>query len=220
NLHERLLRATLHAPMSFFDTTPLGRVLNRFSKDIDIMDSSMQMTMRVLVNTSFQVLSTIVIISIQTPIFLAVFFPKFYVVTSRQLKRLESITRSPIYSHFGETVNGVSTIRAYGVNDRFISESDARVDRNQMCYYPNAIANCWLQVRLEVLANCLVFFAALFAVLAKGSMNPGEIGLSISYAMNITLALNACVRMFAEMENNVVAVERVDEYCGVESEAE
>ncbi|CAG2112465.1 unnamed protein product, partial [Medioppia subpectinata] len=229
NLHERLLRATLHAPMSFFDTTPLGRVLNRFSKDIDIMDSSMQMTMRVLVNTSFQVLSTIVIISIQTPIFLAVFFPvmivyyfiqKFYVVTSRQLKRLESITRSPIYSHFGETVNGVSTIRAYGVNDRFIRESDARVDRNQMCYYPNAIANCWLQVRLEVLANCLIFFAALFAVLSKGSMNPGEIGLSISYAMNITLALNACVRMFAEMENNVVAVERVDEYCGVESEAE
>ncbi|CAG2111335.1 unnamed protein product, partial [Medioppia subpectinata] len=229
SLHQRLLRATMRAPMSFFDTTPLGRVLNRFSKDIDILDSLMQMTMRVLINTSFSVLATIIIISIQTPIFLAVFFPvmiiyyfvqKFYVVTSRQLKRLESITRSPIYSHFGETVNGVSTIRAYGVNDRFIRESDDRVDRNQMCFYPNAIANCWLQVRLEVLANCLIFCAALFAVLAKGTMDPGDTGLSISYAMNITMALNMCVRMFAEMENNVVAVERVDEYCGVESEAE
>ncbi|CAG2119914.1 unnamed protein product, partial [Medioppia subpectinata] len=228
-LHQRLLRATLHAPMSFFDTTPLGRVLNRFSKDIDIMDTAMQYTLRVLLNTSFTVVATIVIISIQTPIFLAVFFPvmivyywiqKIYVVTSRQLKRLESITRSPIYSHFGETVNGVSTIRAYGVNDRFIRESDARVDSNQMCFYPNAIANCWLQIRLELLANFLIFFAALFAVLAKGTLDPGDTGLSISYAMNITVSLNACVRMFAEMENNVVAVERVDEYCGVESEAE
>lgn len=141
-------------------------------------------------------------------------------VTSRQLKRLESVSRSPIYNHFSETISGVSTIRAYNVNERFINESDKRVDDNQMCFYPNAIANCWLQIRLEILANCLIFFAALFAVLAKGNINAGNTGLSLSYALNITLSLNWFVRMFAELENNIVAVERIDEYCNIESEAE
>ena len=133
--------------------------------------------------------------------------------------RLESITRSPIYSHFSETINGASTIRAYGASERFIQVSDTRVDNNQLCYYPNAIANCWLTVRLEFLANLIIFFAALFAVLSKGTLNGGDIGLSISYALNITGVLNWGVRMMAEMENNVVAVERIDEYSQIESEA-
>lgn len=140
-------------------------------------------------------------------------------VTSRQLKRLESITRSPIYNHFSETLNGLSSIRAYGVKERFIEGSDQRVDDNQVCFYPGAIANCWLTVRLELLANCLIFFAAFFAVWERDSLDPGLVGLSISYALNITLSLNWCVRMFAEMENNVVAVERIDEYSNIEPEA-
>ena len=134
--------------------------------------------------------------------------------------RLESITRSPIYSHFSETINGVSTIRAYGANDRFIQSSDNNVDLNQVCYYPNAIGNCWLSVRLDFLANCIIFFAALFAVLAKHGLEGGQIGLSLSYVLNITIVLNWGVRMFAEMENNVVAVERIDEYTQIESEAD
>ncbi|XP_054157840.1 multidrug resistance-associated protein 1-like isoform X1 [Oppia nitens] len=231
-LHQRLMNAMMHSPMSFFDTTPIGRIVNRFSKDIDILDTLMQMSLRILLNTTLSVLATIIIITIETPLFIAVFVPifiiyyliqKVYIITSRQLKRLESITRSPIYTHFSETINGVSTIRAYACSDRFIKESDKRVDNNMMCYYPNAIANCWLQVRLEVLANCLIFFAALFAVLARNSgdgMTAGSAGLSISYAMNITLALNMCVRMFAEVENNVVAVERIDEYSQVDREAD
>ena len=133
---------------------------------------------------------------------------------------MESITRSPIYSHFSETINGVSTIRAYGANDRFIQGSDNRVDANQVCFYPNAIANCWLSVRLEFLANCIIFFAALLAVLSKDSLMGGQIGLSLSYAINITQSLNWTVRMFVEMENNVVAVERIDEYTQIESEAD
>ena len=120
----------------------------------------------VLLNTTFQVLATIFIVSFQTPWFLAVVVPflglyffiqRFYVSTSRQLKRLESVTRSPIFTHFSETINGVSTIKAYNASERFILESDHRVDQNQRCFYPNAVANCWLQVRLEAMvsANCL-----------------------------------------------------------------
>lgn len=191
-------------------------------------------TRRVILNTSFQVLATLFIISFQTPIFLAFVLPfmvlyffvqRFYVSTSRQLKRLESVTRSPIYTHFGETINGVSTIKAYNATQRFIDESDKRVDTNQRCFYPNAVSNCWLQVRLEFMANLLVFFAAFFVALSKKTSEEGEgltgsqTGLSLAYALNVTLSLNWCVRMFAELENNVVAVERISEYTDVPPEA-
>ncbi|CAG2115373.1 unnamed protein product, partial [Medioppia subpectinata] len=229
SLHNKLLTNIIHAPMHFFDTTPMGRVINRFSKDIDILDLTMQMTIRVLGSTAIQAVAILVTISIQTPLFIAVFVPvmgvyifiqRFYVTSSRQLKRLESVSRSPIYSHFSESLNGVSTIRAYGANDRFIHVSDQRVDNNQMCFYPNAMSNCWLSIRLEFLANLIIFFAAFLAVLSKDTLNGAQIGLSISYALNMPGVLNWGVRMFAEMENNVVAVERIDEYSQIESEAD
>lgn len=113
------------------------------------------------------------------------FVQRFYVATSRQLKRLESVSRSPIYSHFGESVSGTHIIRAYGVQNRFISESEHRVDLNQVCYYPSIVANRWLAVRLEMVGNLIIFFAALFAVLNRDTVNSGTVGLSISYALQV-----------------------------------
>ena len=86
---------------------------------------------------------------------------------------MESITRSPIYSHFGETINGAPTIRAYNVVDRFINESEKKVDFNQMCYYPTFVSSRWLSVRLESIGNLIILFASLFAVVARDSMDPG-----------------------------------------------
>lgn len=113
------------------------------------------------------------------------FIQRFYVATSRQLKRLESVSRSPIYSHFGETVTGVQAIRAYGQQDRFTRESENKVDQNQICYYPSIISNRWLAVRLEFIGNCIILFAALFAVLGKGQM-PALVGLSITYCLQVS----------------------------------
>lgn len=117
------------------------------------------------------------------------FIQRFYVATSRQLKRLESVSRSPIYSHFGESITGTSTIRAYGVQDRFITESEAKVDFNQVCYYPSIIANRWLAIRLEMVGNLIIFFAALFAVLGRDTINAGLVGLSISYALQVSILI-------------------------------
>ncbi|CAG2200812.1 ABCC1 [Mytilus edulis] len=128
------------------------------------------------------------------------------------VERLESVSRSPIYSHFGETITGVTTIRAYQQQLRFIAESEERVDENNICYFPSVIANRWLAIRLEFVGNCIVFFACLFAVVGRDTLTAGIVGLSISYALNVTQTLNWLVRMTTELETNIVAVERVKEY--------
>jgi len=141
------------------------------------------------------------------------------VATSRQLKRLESVSRSPIYSHFSETVTGAPTIRAYGHQQEFIQQSEAKVDENQICYYPSIIANRWLAVRLEFIGGLIVSSAALFAVLGRETMNAGIVGLSVSYALSVTATLNWMVRMSSELETNIVAVERIKEYSETPQEA-
>ena len=227
-LHKTMLQRILRSPMSFFDTTPLGRILNRFSKDIDIVDNQIPMNLRNMMNTSLNVLGTVFVIVFAMPLFIAVILPvsvlyyfvqKFYVATARQVKRMESISRSPIYTHFGETISGASTIRAYNRAKDFIVENESRIDRNQLSYYPSYVANRWLSVRLETIGNFIIMFSALFAVLSRGTIDPGLVGLSLSYSLNVTGALNMLVRMSSEVETNMVSVERIQEYQEVPQEA-
>ncbi|KAM4525274.1 ATP-binding cassette sub-family C member 3 isoform 2-T2 [Odontesthes bonariensis] len=227
-LHFNLLANKLHTPQSFFDTTPIGRIINRFSKDIYVIDEALPSTVLMFLGTFFVSLSTMIVIISSTPIFAVVIAPlafiyvfvqRFYVATSRQLKRLESVSRSPIYSHFSETVTGSNVIRAYGRHTAFVLMSDMKVDENQKSYYPGIVSNRWLGVRIEFIGNCIVLFAALFAVTGKESLNPGLVGLSVSYALQVTMSLNWMVRMTSDLENNIVAVERVKEYSETKTEA-
>uniref|UniRef100_A0A8C6PZ27 ABC-type glutathione-S-conjugate transporter n=1 Tax=Nothobranchius furzeri TaxID=105023 RepID=A0A8C6PZ27_NOTFU len=227
-LHFNLLANKLHTPQSFFDTTPIGRIINRFSKDIYVIDEALPSTVLMFLGTFFVSLSTLIVIISSTPIFavaivplaiIYVFVQRFYVATSRQLKRLESVSRSPIYSHFSETITGSSVIRAYSRDTAFVLMSDVKVDENQKSYYPGIVSNRWLGVRIEFIGNCIVLFAALFAVTGKESLNPGLVGLSVSYALQVTMSLNWMVRMTSDLENNIVAVERVKEYSETKTEA-
>ncbi|XP_059614039.1 multidrug resistance-associated protein 1-like [Phlebotomus argentipes] len=228
-LHHKLLSHTLRLPMSFFDTTPLGRIMNRFSKDVDIADNILPMSIRSWILMVFSVVFIFVVISITTPIFMSVIIPigifyyfiqTFYVATSRQLKRIESVTRSPIYSHFGESLTGQPTIRAYGKQDGFTKQNEDKVDFNQMCSYPSIIANRWLAIRLELVGSFVILFACLFAVLGREDIDASLVGLSVTYALQTTQVLNFMVRMTAEVETNIVAIERMEEYSHVEKEAE
>ncbi|XP_011305034.1 multidrug resistance-associated protein 1 isoform X4 [Fopius arisanus] len=227
-LHALIIFGLLRSPAVFFDTTPLGRVLNRVGKDVDVIDNVLPHILRAWLMCLAGVIATLVVISYSTPAFIAIIIPigviyyfiqRFYVATSRQLKRLESVSRSPIYSHFGESVTGASTIRAYGVQDRFILESENRVDFNQVCYYPSIIANRWLAVRLEMVGNLIILFSALFAVVGRETLSAGLVGLSVSYALQITQTLNWLVRMTSDVETNIVAVERIKEYGDTPQEA-
>uniref|UniRef100_A0A8C0BYX7 Multidrug resistance-associated protein 1 n=1 Tax=Buteo japonicus TaxID=224669 RepID=A0A8C0BYX7_9AVES len=229
HLHLNLLHNVLRSPMSFFERTPSGNLVNRFSKEIDTIDSTIPPIIKMFMGSTFNVIGACIIILLATPIAAVIipplglvylFVQRFYVATSRQLKRLESVSRSPVYSHFNETLLGVSVIRAFEEQKRFIKQNDMKVDENQKAYYPSIVANRWLAVRLEYVGNCIVLFAALFAVMARNKLSAGLVGLSVSYSLQITAYLNWLVRMSSELETNIVAVERVKEYAEMEKEAE
>ncbi|XP_076457656.1 multidrug resistance-associated protein 1-like [Babylonia areolata] len=227
NLHHAMLTNIMRSPMSFFDTTPSGRVVNRFSSDVAMVDNVLPGTFRMAVIQIMGVLSTLIVISYSTPIFLAVIVPlgllyylvqRFYVPTSRQLKRIESTTRSPIFNHFSETISGASSVRAYRVQDRFTHENEAKVDKNLTFYFNTIASNRWLGFRLEFLGNLVVLAAAMFAVVTP-ELEGGLVGLSVSYAMQVTQGLNWMVRMASDLETNIVSVERLKEYSETPTEA-
>jgi ATP-binding cassette, subfamily C (CFTR/MRP), member 1 len=165
-------------------------------------------------------------ISIVTPLFVFALIPivlfyiqsqRYYIKTSRELSRLESTSRSPIYALFSETLDGMSCIRAYGAEARYFSRSQSLLDQNQMAYFLNFSANCWLAVRLEFAGTLIVTFSALAAVLARDYYHSSEIvrgnfagmaGLSLSFALSITQAINWSVRMASDLESQMVSVER------------
>ena len=205
-IHNRMLRNVFSAPMAFFDTTPLGRLVNRFSKDLDTADNAIYNSVRGVVLYNFRMLATFTLITIESPWFLAAVLPiiafyfaiqKFYVATSRQLKRLESTTRSPIYSHFSETIAGASSIRAYQMTDRFVGECCRRVDANHRIHFANINAVRWLSVRLEFLGYSIVFLTGLFAVLFRDRLrwSPGLVGVSVTSALTITSNLGYLIKV-------------------------
>ncbi|XP_052568818.1 ATP-binding cassette sub-family C member 2 isoform X1 [Peromyscus californicus insignis] len=227
-LHKQLLTNILRAPMSFFDTTPTGRIVNRFAGDISTVDDILPQTLRSWVMCFLGIISTLVMICMPTPIFAVIIIPlgiiyvsvqMFYVATSRQLRRLDSVTRSPIYSHFSETVSGLPVIRAFEHQQRFLTCSEGRIDTNQKCVFSWITSNRWLAVRLELVGNLIVFCSALLLVIYKNSLTGDTVGFVLSNALNITQTLNWLVRMTSEAETNIVAVERINEYMHVENEA-
>lgn len=172
-----------------------------------------------------------VVISVPTPLFLVLIIPlgavyfgfqKYYLRTSRELKRLDSVSKSPIFAHFQETLGGISTIRAYRQQDRFSKENEYRMDANLRAYYPSISANRWLAVRLEFIGSVIILAAASFPILSVATgvkLSAGMVGLSMSYALQITQSLNWIVRQTVEVETNIVSVERVLEYANLPSEA-
>ncbi|KAG6057778.1 hypothetical protein E4U17_000949 [Claviceps sp. LM77 group G4] len=230
-LHERMANAIFRSPMSFFDTTPTGRILNRFSSDIYRVDEVLARVFNMLFVNVARSFFTLGVISFSTPAFMALILPlaltyywiqRYYLRTSRELKRLDSVSRSPIYAHFQESLGGVSTIRAFRQQQRFVLENEWRVDANLRAYYPSVSANRWLAVRLEFIGGVVILAAAGLAIISvsnRSGLREGTVGLAMSYALQITTSLNWIVRQTVEVETNIVSVERVLEYARLPSEA-
>ncbi|XP_065643860.1 multidrug resistance-associated protein 1 isoform X7 [Hydra vulgaris] len=228
DLHDKLLKNVLRCPMLFFETTPVGRLINRFSKDINIIDESIPKSLKSLLPCFFTICSAFVIISYTVPLFIAPLLPiaavyiliqRVYVTFSVQIKRIESVRRSPIYNHFFESINGVSTIRAYCLNDEFISENESKIDFNQEANFQILCSNRWLELLLETCGNLITFCTAMICISQRERLTPGMVGLSISYALQLTQTLNWLVAKLSELESNIISVERVKEYIDAPSEA-
>ncbi|XP_062304038.1 multidrug resistance-associated protein 1 [Osmerus eperlanus] len=228
HLHMDLLKNVLHSPMSFFECTPSGNLLNRFAKEIDAIDCMIPEGLKMMLGYLFKLMEVCIIVLLATPFAAVVILPlallyafvqSFYVATSCQLRRLESVSRSPIYTHFNETVQGASVIRAFGEQSRFIQQANKRVDFNQMSYFPRFVATRWLAVNLEFVGNGVVLAAAILSVMGKDTLSPGIVGLAVSHSLQVTGILSWIVRAWTDVENNIVSVERVKEYSDTVKEA-
>ncbi|KAF8740000.1 hypothetical protein AX14_009122 [Amanita brunnescens Koide BX004] len=229
-LHDSMLDALLRAPLSFFELTPMGRVLNLFSKDIYVVDQILARVIQQLCRTLAICMSIIVVIGWSFPLFILFIFPlgwfylrvmRYYLATSRELKRLDAVSRSPIFAWFSESLAGTSIIRAFGQQAIFITGNEQRLDHNQICYLPSIYVNRWLAVRLEFVGAMIIFLVASLAIFAVRTtyVDAGLVGLVISYALSTTSSLNWVVRCASEVEQNIVSVERILHQTEVKPEA-
>ncbi|KAG7884553.1 hypothetical protein KL938_001680 [Ogataea parapolymorpha] len=229
-LHNDMATAVLASPMSFFETTPLGRVINRFSQDMSKIDSALPRVFAAVFNSVVKTIFTLVIIGSTMPPFLLIiaalsvvylYYQKFYIIVSRDLKRIVSITKSPIFAHIQESLSGAETIRAYDQESKFVYKHCSNIDLNQVSAYCMKSVNRWLSTRLQFIGSVVIFSTSTLALLSLRTSHPlsaGLVGLVMSYALRVTSSLNFIVKRSVEIESDIVCCERVFEYCKLEPE--
>ncbi|KAL8468613.1 hypothetical protein ACS0TY_031708 [Phlomoides rotata] len=232
-LHDSMLCSILRAPMVFFHTNPIGRVINRFAKDLGDIDRTVANLLNMFLSQLWQLLSTFVLIGIVSTVSLWAIMPLlilfyttylYYQSTSREVKRLDSITRSPVYAQFGEALNGLSSIRAYKAYDRMANINGMSMDNNVRFTLANISSNRWLTIRLETLGGIMIWLTATFAVMQNERAEnqvafASTMGLLLSYSLNITNLLSNVFRQASRAENSLNSVERVGTYVDLPSEA-
>ncbi|XP_032143498.1 ATP-binding cassette sub-family C member 9 isoform X3 [Sapajus apella] len=225
NLHHNLLNKIILGPIRFFDTTPLGLILNRFSADTNIIDQHIPPTLESLTRSTLLCLSAIGMISHATPVFLVALLPlgvafyfiqKYFRVASKDLQELDDSTQLPLLCHFSETAEGLTTIRAFRHETRFKQRMLELTDTNNIAYLFLSAANRWLEVRTDYLGACIVLTASIASI--SGSSNSGLVGLGLLYALTITNYLNWVVRNLADLEVQMGAVKKVNSFLTMESE--
>ncbi|KAL2162634.1 hypothetical protein VTH06DRAFT_6470 [Thermothelomyces fergusii] len=218
----------LRAPMSFFDTTPLGRITNRFSRDVDVMDNTLADAMRMYffsVGTIISVFILIIayfyyfVIALVPLVIVFLFATNYYRASAREIKRIESIHRSTLSAKFSEGLSGIACIRAYGLTDRFVVDIRKAIDNVDSAYFLTYSNQRWLSVRLDLIGNCLVFTTGILVVTSRFSVDPSIGGLVLSYILAVVQMIQFTVRQFAEVENGMNSVERL-RYYGNELEQE
>jgi ABC-type multidrug transport system fused ATPase/permease subunit len=230
-LHERILSAILAASIpKYFDVTPVGRILNRFSRDLDSVDSLLPDFFLQNVQNIFQVVFIILVCILSSVYFLLLlipiaslffYFQYYFRQSSREMKRLDGISRSPIYSHFGETLNGLSTIRAYHQQEIFLSRFHLLSNQQHRNFFAFWMASRWLALRLDLIGVCIIFSVCILAVglsNAGNTINPTYLGLALTYSFQLTGLLQWTVRVTIETENNMTSVERLLVFASIESE--
>ncbi|XP_078099628.1 ATP-binding cassette sub-family C member 4 isoform X1 [Sander vitreus] len=227
-LHNRMFNSILRTPVHFFDVNPIGRVLNRFSKDIGQLDSMLPWTFADFIQVFLQIVGTIavsvsvipwILIPVVPLLLVFLFLRRYFLQTSRNIKRLEATTRSPVFSHLSSSLQGLWTIRAFGAEERFQQAFDAHQDLHSAAWFLFLTTSRWFAVRLDGLCAIFVTVATFGCLLLRDQLDAGSVGLSLTYSVTLMGMFQWGVRQSTELENMMTSVERVVEYTELESEA-
>nr|XP_045001464.1 ATP-binding cassette sub-family C member 4 [Jaculus jaculus] len=227
-LHNKMFESILKAPVLFFDRNPIGRILNRFSKDIGHMDDLLPLTFLDFIQTLLLVVSVIAVAAAVIPWIMIPLLPlfivflvlrRYFLETSRDVKRLESTTRSPVFSHLSSSLQGLWTIRAYKAEERCQELFDAHQDLHSEAWFLFLTTSRWFAVRLDAICAIFVIVIAFGSLILAKTLDAGQVGLSLSYALTLMGMFQWSVRQSAEVENMMISVERVIEYTDLEKEA-
>ncbi|GJJ75899.1 hypothetical protein EMPS_08257 [Entomortierella parvispora] len=220
-MHSAAFYHVLRAPLSFYDSTPIGRILNRFSKDVDVLDNVLWQMMNDILTTLLIVLGSVFVGITYFPYLIFAVFPMagfyygisvYYRSTSREVKRLDSTLRSKLYSYFSESLTGMGTIRAYDRVGLAVSTNRQRLDDSNRAYYLFQMGTRWIAFRVQVLGPLLILSAALYVVKERFVISAASAGLVLSYLARTSADMNFVVQMLASLENNMNAAERLVHY--------
>ncbi|XP_072539980.1 ATP-binding cassette sub-family C member 4 isoform X3 [Salminus brasiliensis] len=227
-LHNRMFNCILRTPVRFFDINPIGRILNRFSKDIGQVDSLLPWTFVDFIQVFLQIIGVIAVAASVIPwilipvlplLIVFLFLRRYFLQTSRDVKRLESTTRSPVFSHLSSSLQGLWTIRAFKAEERFQQTFDAHQDLHSEAWFLFLTTSRWFAVRLDGICSIFVTITAFGCLLLRHNLEAGAVGLALSYAVTLMGMFQWGVRQSAEVENMMTSVERVVEYTELENEA-
>ncbi|KAI7849482.1 P-loop containing nucleoside triphosphate hydrolase protein, partial [Circinella umbellata] len=228
NFYEHLLHRVFRAPLRFFDTTPVGRILNRFSKDFETIDSSIPNDVMNFSITLLVIISIIIVVSAVVPIFLlpmllivviSIAAGTMFVYTSRELNRMVSVSRSPLFSHFSETIVGVSTIRAFGASRRFMQEMLKRVDTNARPYYFEWVMSRWISTKVHAIGAAVNVAVGMAVLLSLDRLDASAAGFCLSFVLTFSDYMFWGIRRYTALEMSFNAVERVVEFMEMDQEA-
>ncbi|CAJ1988893.1 ABCC1 / ATP-binding cassette (ABC) protein [Leishmania donovani] len=224
-MHRTILRSVTAGTIAFFDRTPLGRLLNRFSRDIDTLDNGLQMSTISLLECLFSISVSMLVTIYSQPFVLIALAPcgylyyrlmMFYNSANREIRRQTSVKKTPVFTLLTELTSGLATIMAYGKAKEVMTEALERLDVVHSCGNLENNTNRWLAVRVEFLSNIVVtaiaFVGVVTTCLRSSRIDIGLISLSLTMAMRTTGELNWLVRMVATMEADMNSVERLQYY--------
>ncbi|KAK9273328.1 hypothetical protein L1049_018137 [Liquidambar formosana] len=228
-LFMNMLHSILRAPMSFFDSTPTGRILNRASTDQSVLDLEMAHKLGWCAFSIIQILGTIAVMSqvawevfvIFIPVTaICIWYQQYYIPTARELARLAGIQRAPILHHFAESLTGAATIRAFDQEVRFSGVNLGLIDNHSRPWFHNVSAMEWLSFRLNLLSNFVFAFSlVLLVTLPEGIINPSIAGLAVTYGINLNVLQASVIWNICNAENKMISVERILQYSNLVSEA-
>ncbi|CAF3162568.1 unnamed protein product [Rotaria sp. Silwood2] len=219
--HNSMFKGVLYSSLRFYESNPVGRVLNRFSKDQQVLDELLPVTFLDAMQSLIMVLGSMVIIGMTNPwvlFILIILIPTFlwlrrtYLRISREVKRLDSVSRSPIYALFSSSLSGLMTIRAFKVQDDFLNSFMDKINTNTRAVFIFICSSRWFGLRLDLLTCCLTFLTAILSVILRQNLDPSAIALGLVYVINLSELFQWGVRQSAETENYMISAERIDEY--------